>query len=61
MEYYIYYVNIEILYLTLIPFCMLVSKNRKHKMYFLKLSFSVVLPRDEVLVIYWIIYKNFYN
>lgn len=62
MGYYISYVNIEILDLILIPFCMLFSKNQKHKVYFLKLSFSVVLPQDEVLITYWILYtKVFYK
>lgn len=58
MGYYMYYVSTEILDLILIPLCMLFSKNQKHKTYFLKLSFSVVLPQDEVLIIYLILCTN---
>lgn len=44
MGYYIHYVNTEVLYPILIAVFILFSKNQKRKIYFLKLSFSVVLP-----------------
>ena len=58
MGYYIYYVSIAVLDLILIPFFMLFSKNQKHKIRFLKLSFPVVLPQGEALIIYWILLTN---
>lgn len=56
MGYYIHYVNTEVLYPILIAVFILFSKNQKRKIYFLKLSFSVVLPWGEVSIIYWILY-----